>query len=77
MTKQFLDEYLRTDEVLRIEKCSRTTLWRRIKAGLFPPPVEQFPHKFSRSDVASHQAKVRAAAGLPRHDDAVTERTSE
>jgi predicted DNA-binding transcriptional regulator AlpA len=71
MTKQFLDQMLSTREVLDIEKFSRTTLWRRVRAGTFPRPVKitATSNGFFRSDLARRQAEVRAAAGLPEHKE--------
>ena len=36
-----LPRRLTTDEVLRITRLSRTTLWRRVRSGQYPPPVER------------------------------------
>jgi prophage regulatory protein len=67
MTKHQLDEILRIGEVCKSRKISRTTLWRLVKAGKFPPPVKITPSisGFFRSDLVRHQAELRAAAGLP------------
>ena len=35
---------IRTDAVLARVPISRTTLWRRVKAGTFPPPIRLGPH---------------------------------
>lgn len=34
------DKMLRPSEVMERTGLSRTTLWRRVRAGTFPPPVE-------------------------------------
>lgn len=34
------DPMLRAPEVMARTGLSRTTLWRRVRAGTFPPPVE-------------------------------------
>ena len=34
-----MDRILRTPEVVRITGLSKTTIWRRVKSGDFPPPV--------------------------------------
>jgi prophage regulatory protein len=70
MIKPFLDQILRSREVLELEGISRTTLWRRVKAGAYPRPVQITPNTIGwfRSDVARHQAELRAAAGLPEHE---------
>jgi prophage regulatory protein len=73
MTKQFLDRILRPREVLELEGISRTTLWRLVKAGAYPKPVQITPNTIGwfRSDVARHQAELRAAAGLPEHKESI------
>jgi prophage regulatory protein len=38
------DRMLRPPEVMSVMGWSRTTLWRRIRAGHFPPPVELGPN---------------------------------
>ena len=35
-----VDRMLRPPSVMSIMGWSRTTLWRRVRAGTFPPPVE-------------------------------------
>lgn len=35
-----LDRMLRAPEVMALTGLSRTTLWRRVRAGTFPAPVE-------------------------------------
>ncbi len=35
-----MDRILRTREVLKLEGISRTTLWRWVRDGKFPAPVE-------------------------------------
>jgi predicted DNA-binding transcriptional regulator AlpA len=68
MTKPY-DRIVPTKEVLQNEGFSRTTLWRKIKAGTFPRPiwVTATSQGFFQSDLARRQAEVRAAAGLPDH----------
>ena len=39
-----VDRMLRTSDVLVAMGWSRTTLWRRVRAGAFPPPVELGPN---------------------------------
>ncbi len=39
-----IDRMLRTPEVLEAMGWSRTTLYRRVRAGAFPPPVELGPN---------------------------------
>ena len=39
-----VDRMLRTRDVLAAMGWSRTTLWRRVRAGDFPPPVELGPN---------------------------------
>jgi prophage regulatory protein len=34
------DKMLRPPEVMAYTGLSRTTLWRRVRAGTFPPPTE-------------------------------------
>jgi predicted DNA-binding transcriptional regulator AlpA len=71
MSKSFLDQILPTREVLQLEGFSRTTLWRKVKAGTFPRPVKitVTTNGFFRSDLARHQAEARAAAGLPEYKE--------
>ena len=38
------DRMLRPPEVMSVMGWSRTTLWRRVRAGAFPPPVELGPN---------------------------------
>ena len=39
-----VDGMLRTPDVLAAMGWSRTTLWRRVRAGAFPPPMELGPN---------------------------------
>ena len=71
MTQQFLDQIIRPKELVQRRRISRTTLWRQVKAGKFPKPVQLTSTTigFFQSDIARHDAELRAAAGLPAHQE--------
>jgi prophage regulatory protein len=71
MTTKPLDRILREPEVKRATGLSRTTRWRQIKAGTFPPPVEPTPGTkgWFESAIARWHAELRAKAGLPTSGD--------
>jgi predicted DNA-binding transcriptional regulator AlpA len=71
MKKPVLDPILTTREILGIEKFSRTTLWRKVKAGTYPKPVKitATSNGFFQSAVARRRAAIRAAAGLPEDNE--------
>jgi prophage regulatory protein len=64
---KLLDEILRQREVQQASRLSRTTIWRGVKAGTFPKPVQltRTTIGWFRADVIRWQAERRAAAGLP------------
>ena len=57
-----VDRMLRSAEVMAAMGWSRTTLWRRVRAGAFPAPVETGPNSIGWFE--SWVAAARAA--LPR-----------
>jgi len=75
MTQQFPDQIFRVKEVLKARRISRSTLWRQVRAGKFPKPVQLTSTTigFFQSDLARHDAELRAAAGLPEHKDGALE----
>jgi prophage regulatory protein len=66
MSTKPLDRILREPEVKRVTGLSRTTRWRGVKAGTFPPPVEPTPgtRGWFESVIARWQAELRAKAEL-------------
>jgi predicted DNA-binding transcriptional regulator AlpA len=58
-----MDEQITEREVCHIRRCGRTKLWQDVKAGRFPAPVYEGPRskRWFRSEVAAHQAALRAA----------------
>jgi prophage regulatory protein len=71
MTKQSLDQIVRPSEIIQKRKISRTTLWRQVRDGKFPKPVQLTSNTIGwfQSDLARHEAELRAAAGLPAHQE--------
>ena len=56
------DPFMRLDEVMRDTGLSRAAIYRKIKKGIFPVPVEIGPNS-----VAWHQSEVKAwKAARPR-----------
>ena len=55
-------------------KDSKPTIYRKIKAGTFPPPVEPTPgtRGWFESAIVRWHAELRAKAGLPANDDPPT-----
>ena len=51
--------FIRLPVVLGLKGCSRVTLWRQVKDGLFPAP-----HKIGARMVAWRVSEVRAALGV-------------
>lgn len=51
--------YVRLPVVLGLKGCSRVTLWRQVKEGLWPAP-----HKVGVRMVAWRVSEVRAALGV-------------
>ena len=64
-----MDELLTLKQVAELEKTSRTTVWRRIKAGTLPAPVMVGDN--SPRIIESEYLACRA--NLPRADYAPTE----
>lgn len=56
--------FLSTSEVMRETTFSRTTLWRRIREGDFPPPTPLGKQKrgWTEREVEQWKADVKAAA---------------
>lgn len=53
--------FIRLPIVLGLKSCSRVTLWRQVKEGLFPAP-----HKIGARMVAWRVSEVRAALGVAK-----------
>ena len=53
------DNLIRVREVMALTGLSRTTIWRRVKVGDFPAPVETTPDTIAwyRSEVETWMAK--------------------
>lgn len=53
--------FIRLPTVLGLKGCSRVTLWRQVKDGLFPAP-----YKIGARMVAWRVSEVRAALGVAK-----------
>jgi len=57
------DALVRVDVVSAHEDCSASTVWRRIRLGLFPKPVKQGGITAWRvGDIRAHHARLREVA---------------
>ena len=72
MTTKPLDRILREPEVKRVTGLSRTTRWRKVKAGTFPPPVE-FDARHQRLARKYH---CQLARRTPRESGVARERSA-
>ncbi|MBT2304695.1 AlpA family phage regulatory protein [Variovorax paradoxus] len=52
------DARVKTETICTLLACSRTTLWRRVKAGAFPAPIRQASNvvRWRVGDVRKHLA---------------------
>ncbi|MEI6871325.1 MAG: transcriptional regulator [Verrucomicrobiota bacterium] len=54
------DALIRIGAVTALESCSASTIWRRIRAGIFPKPIRQVGVTAWRvGDLRAHHARLR------------------
>ena len=70
--------YSSTAVVIKRFGISRTTLWRRIKAGLFPAPYKTGPHSnsFCDQECDEYAAKLERVSYAPNPDGDQPEATA-